>query len=735
MLTALIIIAAIAQIIVSLFVFIRGRRNLSYFLFFLIGITSLCWAITNYITVVLLNSNDLLFYVRLILFFVVLQNTCFYLFAKAFPDSSWMHSNKRLILYLGYSSLAALMTISPYVFTSVRVNDGLVATEAGPGILLFIIHAAFSIGAAFKSLYKKLKTATGIYKNQLRILFFASFLIWVVVPITNFVITPLIKTTFFILWSPIYTLLFASIVAYAIVAQRLFDIKAIVARSVAYIFALGLLVAAYTSLANLFVNNLLVEFANPAVNLAVTTILLLSAVLIYPALKSFFDKTTNKFFYHDAYDPQEFLDSLNKVLVGKVDLEPLLKDVASIIQSSLKTEYCAFAIRPTSYFAERIIGTNKRIKFNAEDLAKLHTLTPKVHHRVIIADELGEDEYELKQLMERNDVNVMARLVTTVKYDVEGVGYLLLGAKKSGNVYNSQDENVLRIIANELVIAIENGLRFEEIEKFNATLQKKIEDATKELRMTNEKLKLLDETKDEFISMASHQLRTPLTSVKGYLSMVLEGDAGEVAPMQQKLLDQAFVSSQRMVYLIADLLNVSRLRTGKFIIDPVESNLADVVEGEIGQLKETAAGRGLELKFVKPDNFPKLYLDETKIRQVVMNFTDNAIYYTPRGGHIEVKLEDKGESIELTVNDDGMGVPKTEQPHLFSKFYRAGNAQKARPDGTGLGLFMAKKVVIAQGGNIIFRSEEGKGSTFGFAFPKNKLQPPTTSPDLIQTNQ
>jgi signal transduction histidine kinase len=152
--------------------------------------------------------------------------------------------------------------------------------------------------------------------------------------------------------------------------------------------------------------------------------------------------------------------------------------------------------------------------------------------------------------------------------------------------------------------------------------------------------------------------------------------------------------------------------------------LADVVEGEIGQLKETAAGRGLELTYDKPDNFPTLFLDETKLRQVIMNFTDNAIYYTPKGGHINVKLEDKDESIELTVTDDGMGVPKSEQPHLFTKFYRAGNAQKARPDGTGLGLFMAKKVIVAQGGSLIFRSEEGKGSTFGFSFPKAKLQTP-----------
>ncbi len=105
-----------------------------------------------------------------------------------------------------------------------------------------------------------------------------------------------------------------------------------------------------------------------------------------------------------------------------------------------------------------------------------------------------------------------------------------------------------------------------------------------------------------------------------------------------------------------------------------------------------------------------------------------AIYYTPTGGHITVKLLDKPTTIEFRVEDDGIGVPKTEQAHLFTKFYRAGNARKARPDGTGLGLYMAKKVIIAQGGSLVFESKEGRGSTFGFVFSKAKFSVPEVPP-------
>ena len=276
---------------------------------------------------------------------------------------------------------------------------------------------------------------------------------------------------------------------------------------------------------------------------------------------------------------------------------------------------------------------------------------------------------------------------------------------------------LLEIIADEVAIAVQNNLQFNEISQFNITLQKKIEEATKELQKSNEKLQKLDEAKDEFISMASHQLRTPLTSVKGYISMILEGDAGPVNDTQKRFLDQAFLSSQRMVYLIADLLNVSRLKTGKFVIEANPTYLPDVVESEINQLQETAKARELELVFTKPAEFVTLNLDETKIRQVIMNFVDNAIYYTPRGGRITVALKQLKNSIEYTVTDTGIGVPKKDQHHLFTKFYRAANAKKSRPDGTGLGLYMAKKVVIAQGGAMIFKTTEGKGSTFGFTFP------------------
>jgi signal transduction histidine kinase len=197
---------------------------------------------------------------------------------------------------------------------------------------------------------------------------------------------------------------------------------------------------------------------------------------------------------------------------------------------------------------------------------------------------------------------------------------------------------------------------------------------------------------------------------------------GKVKAAEKDMIQQAFDSAENMVDLIADLLNVSRMQSGKFVIENKPTQLADMVAAEVHRLSETASNKKINLSFQKPASFPILSLDENKMRQVIMNFLDNALYYTPEGGAVSVALEAAKDSISYTVTDNGMGVPKAVQHHLFSKFYRADNARKMRPDGTGLGLFMAKKVIVAQGGAIIFKSMEGKGSTFGFSFPRSKLE-------------
>ncbi len=719
MLLTISITALVVQALVALVVLLKDRKESSHIYFSLLSFALLFWALSSFMFEAY-ESAQTIATVRLTMFFVVLQNTFFAFFSYSLAKTSV--SKRKRNSYIIFSVITALVALSPILFTGLEEGQNGTYPVAGPGMLFFIIHALASIIYGFRCMVSALHDANDHEKKQLEVIVAGSVILWGVVPATNFIYSITLQTTFFGLFSPLYGLAFSSLIAYAIVKHRLFDIRAVATRAVGYVIITGVVAVTYVVLANLLQAIVFEDTEISTGFLLFNITLTVTLIILYPYLKRVIDHLSNSIFYRDNYDTQSFIDELNQALVTDVEVESLLKKTAKIIETNLKASYCGFYIRETAYFPSRFVSTQSK-KLPTADLERIRQVSPEISQLVYTLDSkpLNNEEKILEEVMKKNDIEIIGRLVSTLKYEVAGVGFLVVGPKKSGSSYTDQDIKVVEIISNELVLAVENALRLEEIEKFNVTLQKKIDEATKELKESNDKLKALDEAKDEFVSMASHQLRTPLTSIKGYISMVLEEDAGKINETQKKMLGQAFFSSQRMVYLISDLLNVSRLKTGKFIIETRPINLADLVESELNQLQEGAVAKSQTLSFTKPKDFPMLHLDDMKIRQVVMNFTDNAMYYTPVGGKITIELKDKKGSVEFTVKDSGIGVPKKEQPKLFTKFYRAENARKARPDGTGLGLFMAKKVVVAQGGAIIFSSKEGKGSTFGFSFPKERL--------------
>lgn len=718
---------AVANLLLGLFVFVKNPKASTNRFFLLLTSSFVLWSIVNYFSVHPFGFSQLT-WIRLVLFCGALLNLSVFLSFLAFPAANLnAHYRKWAKIALAATILIMPLTLTPLVFKELSFDSGKAQPVPNFGIALFMLHTVSLIGASFVIVIRKFLHADTRTKQQLKLVLLGIAGTFSLIVIANFLLVVLLNFTGLIPFGPAFTLIFSVSFAYAIIRHRLFDVRAAVARSLAYVLSLGFLGSVY-GLLSFGLTSLLTSGGEvDTLQRALYVVFALLTALIYESTKNFFDRVTNRIFYRDAYDPQEFLDQLNKSIVSNIEIGILLRHTTAIIDENLKSEFCQIGIPETDKTPYRVTGT-KEASYTASELSFVHDRLAEMGQEQISVEEIPSHEVELRKFFITHNIALIMRLTASYYGEEHDIAYLILGNKKSGNIYGKQDFRILDIIADELVIAIQNALRFEEIQDFNVTLQKKVNDATTRLKKTNEKLKSMDETKDEFISMASHQLRTPLTSVKGYLSMVLEGDAGDITETQRKLLDQAFVSSQRMVYLIADLLNVSRLRTGKFVIESHSTNLADVIEGEVSQLTEQAKLKKVELVYKKPKDFPQLMIDETKVRQVVMNFIDNSLYYTPSGGKVRVELDQDRGAIYFRVFDNGLGVPKEEQKHLFTKFYRAKNARKARPDGTGLGLFMAKKVITAQGGNIIFESEEGKGSTFGFCFSKKHLALPDKSP-------
>lgn len=248
--------------------------------------------------------------------------------------------------------------------------------------------------------------------------------------------------------------------------------------------------------------------------------------------------------------------------------------------------------------------------------------------------------------------------------------------------------------------------------------REQLQELTRELREANKKLKKLDEAKSEFISIASHQLRTPLSIIKGYISMIMEGDYGRVDKKLADPMSKIYISNERLIHLVDSLLDISRIESGKMQYEFAPVQLEEIVEGIVDDLKMRTDDKGLYLKFIRPEKpLPRVRADGSKIHEITMNLIDNAIKYTERGG-IVVSLESADNKITLCVADTGVGVTPEETKIIFQKFSRGDGGALVHAGGAGLGLFIAKKVITDHGGKIWLESHgRGKGSKFCFSLP------------------
>ncbi len=701
------LVCVLSMSLLGIVIFLRNPKMTNNRYFAMLALAISAWTVFNLLSGGK-TTNKLL--VDLVFVSGIATTLSVILFMSNFPNENII--NKRIIRVIILTTVViSALVFHPDFVRRVTVDEII----TGPIYNVFIAYIVIALALLMILVTRQFKASKNIIARRQVTLIAWGVMMYAVLAVSSNVIIPLIVDS----WSssrfgPVASLFLVGFVAYSIVKHRLFDIRSLVVRTIVYLLSIATVGIIYAVLVYgagaqfIDISNLSFE------QKTLFVILALLIAITYAPIIQFFNKITTKLFYRDAYDTQVVLDQIGKIIVGSIDLHKIEKSALRVLADALRPTYTGFVLKSTTGGIDTQDFVGEAPRFKSEELAKTLSMISK--HEVVY-DEIDQSN-ELAQLMRINDISFITPLITKN----ETIGYLLSGPKKSGNIYSQQDKSMVTIASNELAVALQNAQRFDEIQAFNITLQEKVDEATKELKRTNRKLVELDEAKDEFISMASHQLRTPLTSIKGYISMLVEGDLGKLTKQQQSALKEAFISSQRMVFLISDFLNVSRIRTGKFVIEPKEVDLAKMVSEEMVQLREMAESKQLDVAYQKPSGFPLVKLDDNKMRQVIMNMIDNAIYYTPSDGTIEIQLYVDGKDVVFKVIDTGIGVPKAEQHKLFAKFFRAANARKARPDGTGLGLFMAQKVVVAQNGSMIFESEEGKGSTFGFRFPLSQIK-------------
>lgn len=239
--------------------------------------------------------------------------------------------------------------------------------------------------------------------------------------------------------------------------------------------------------------------------------------------------------------------------------------------------------------------------------------------------------------------------------------------------------------------------------------------------------KEIDRAKSEFVSLASHQLRTPLSAINWYAEMLLAGDIGKISLAQKKYLEQIYNSNQRMVALVNSLLNVSRIELGTYLVEPKAVKLSEISSSVISELLPEIKNKKLTISEKYSQNLPIIQADPNLVRIIFQNLLSNAIKYTPAGGRVAVEiavqvanpkdiLRGRG-SILIKVSDSGYGVPKSQQSQIFTKLFRADNVKIRETEGNGLGLYLVKRILDSAEGKIWFESQENKGTTFYVTFP------------------
>ncbi len=232
--------------------------------------------------------------------------------------------------------------------------------------------------------------------------------------------------------------------------------------------------------------------------------------------------------------------------------------------------------------------------------------------------------------------------------------------------------------------------------------------------------KMIDKIKSEFISIAAHQLRTPLSAIKWAIKMVLDGDVGKLNKEQEKILFKGYASNERIIKLVNDMLDVSRIEEGRFNYEFKKENFLEVLEIAVEHVRALIKSKKIKLRIKHPKKLPLVSIDKEKILIAIENLLENAAEYTLPGGEIDITIESGAKFIRFKIQDSGVGVPKQDQEKLFSKFFRASNVIRMQTDGSGLGLFIVKNVINKHNGKINFSSEEGRGTEFAFTIPTGK---------------
>lgn len=433
------------------------------------------------------------------------------------------------------------------------------------------------------------------------------------------------------------------------------------------------------------------------------------------------------------------LRNLDVAVLSTTDLEPFCQDIVNVIKNELGYFFGAVAlidnkigglkriaisddsnIRSTlrkfsiEYKKQRAIPLNERMNLLIQAISEKRIIyTPNLYDI-----QIGMQPKEISDTLQRT-LGMKGFFIYPLITKDKVIGIIYYCTLVEQNKLSKFDFEVMESFATEVARALDNILLYQNLKV-----------TTQELAQANVRLKELDKLKDEFVSLASHELRTPMAAVSSYLYMALYKSDQRLSDKVGRYLTRAYLSTQRLINLVNEMLNVSRIESGKIEITPVAFDIITLVKEVLEEVTPKSKEKNINL-YCLENKVPMVFGDPDKTHEVLLNLVGNSLKFTPNEGSVTVSFFADGQNVDISIKDTGTGIVKEDLGKLFQKFGRLDNSYLAigNTGGTGLGLYISKRIVELMHGRIWASSEGlGKGSTFSFSMP-------IATADLVQGEQ
>lgn len=716
-------IAGIGGLILGILILLRTQKKIENTSFSILAVLISLVVIFNYFSLTSKNSESLtLFWIRAVMFVVPYLMLSLYYFASSYLNPNFTLNKRKLWFWFIFTIVLSIINILPISYLSVSItNTGQIIPKTGPGLPLNGLHIMPLFFLAVYNMVRnsKNKKLNSRERKMITLSLYTFLVCFGLQIVTSFVIVTLFNYTSLVPVGNFLIFIFVIIMATAIFSLKTFNITMVGAILFPIVLSVLMFVEILTS------SGLQKIFYKIVVFCSVTFI-------GYQFIKSIRKEIRQREEMEELAKEKEkaldevadrnrnllMLQKFSDIILDNEDLKPMIQQIINTIPKEI--ENCAgavvaladveeekmrgFCISQTQVDESLMKVWEQTIKSFCVPLSSQTNLLMNAYHHQLpqkgnhLSDFMCPpfDKAKANELQTKSKIKGLVAIPLSAKDEKFGV--VVVAMTKHVEDMKPEEIGMLTAIANEVSLAVQRALAFEN------------------LKTANEYLKELDKMKDEFISVASHELNTPLAAIQGYLSMILEEGMGKVDKTAEEYLQRVYSSSKRLAALILDLLNVSRIEQGRIHLMYGQTKPEDLVKSVIDELIVKSDAKNIYLKFKKPEKeLPSTWCDINRIREVLINLVGNGIKFTDKGG-ITIAVQEISGSFEFSVTDTGAGIKKEDADKLFKKFSQL-NREKNEFQGSGLGLFISKKLIELHGGKIWIESEEGKGATFKFRLP------------------